>query len=62
MITKCYIVEINSSIEAMFDDLFDADFYDFTYKTIEDSNHIEITFTEKIERITELEEIMKWYV
>lgn len=62
MFTKCYIVEINSSIESMFDELFDADFHDFTYKAIEDSNYIEITFTEKIERITELEEIMKWYV
>lgn len=58
--TKCYIVEINSCIESMFDDLFDADIHDYKYHVIDD-DHIEITFYNII-NIIELEEIMKWYI
>lgn len=58
--TKCYIVEINSSIEGMFDDLFDANIYEYKYHTI-DNTHIEITFP-NVKNVIELEEIMKWYV
>lgn len=61
MINKYYIIELNSSNETMFDELFDADFHEYSYHCIDD-NHFEITFFIEEERIKELEEILKWYV
>lgn len=61
MINKCYIIELNSSNETMFDELFDADFHEYSYHCIDD-NHFEITFFIEEERAKELEEILKWYV
>ena len=61
MFTKCYIVEINTSLETMFEDLGEAGF-DYS-KRIVDDNHMEIYFevlnTREIQKIIE---IMKWYV
>lgn len=61
MFTKCYIVEINSSIETMYEDLSEAGF-DYSTRMIDD-NHMEIYFEVLNTReIQEIMEIMKWYV
>lgn len=61
MYTKCYLVEINSSLESMFEELNDAGF-DYTVKHFDD-NHFEIYFEEwNTRNIQDIIEIMKWYV
>lgn len=61
MFTKCYIVEINSSIETMYEDLGEAGF-DYSTRMIDD-NHMEIYFEVlNTYEIREIMEIMKWYV
>lgn len=61
MIEKYYVIEINSSIETMFDELFDVDFHEYSYHCI-DNKYLEFTFFIEEERATALEEILKWYV
>lgn len=58
--TKCYIVEINSSLGGMFERLFEANILNYNYHAI-DGTHIEITFP-NIKNVVELEKIMRWYV
>ena len=61
MFTKCYIIEINSSIETMYEDLAEAGF-DYSTKMIDD-NHMEIYFEVLNTReIQEIMHIMRWYV
>lgn len=61
MFDKCYIVEINSSLESMFEDLADAGF-DYALKQV-DNSHYEITFElYSICEAREVMNIMKWYV
>lgn len=61
MYVKCFVVEINSSLETMYEDLADAGF-DYMTKKIGDG-YLEITFEEwSCRRIQEAMEIMKWYV
>jgi len=61
MFVKCYIVEINSSLETMYEELGDAGF-DYSTSMMDD-NHMEITFEMLNTRdIQEVMEIMKWYV
>lgn len=61
MFVKCYIVEINSSLETMYEELGDAGF-DYSTRML-DENHMEITFEMLNTRdIQEVMEIMKWYV
>ena len=61
MFTKCYIVEINTSLETMYEDLGDTGF-DYSTRMIDD-NHMEIYFEVLNAReIQEIMEIMKWYV
>lgn len=61
MFTKCYIVEVNTSLETMYEDLGDAGF-DYSTHMIDD-NHMEIYFEVLNTReIQEIMEIMKWYV
>lgn len=62
MITKCYIIEINSNNKSMFEQLDD---YGFDY--ICESNYPEIGYMEVSidcypHEISDLEDIMKWYV
>ena len=62
MTTQCYIVEINSDNEAMFDALND---YGFDYWTCACWGHVgymEIYIDCYPQEIQDLEEIMKWYV
>lgn len=57
--TKCYIVEIDSCMETLFEELQDAGFA-YHCRSANDA-HMEVT----IEQVTDaaaLEEIMKWYV
>lgn len=61
MFVKCYIVEINSSLETMYEELGDAGF-DYSTCMIDD-DHMEIYFEVlSIREIQEIMEIMKWYV
>lgn len=61
MFVKCYIVEINSSLETMYEELGDAGF-DYSIRMMDD-NHMEIYFEVlSIREIQEIMEIMKWYV
>ena len=61
MFTKCYIVEINTSLETMYEDLGDAGFDYFTRMI--DDNHMEIYFEIlNTYEIQEIMEIMQWYV
>lgn len=61
MFVKCYIVEINSSLENMFDQLRETGL-DWSLERV-DENYYEITFeTLSIAEIREAMEIMKWYV
>lgn len=61
MFVKCFIVELNSSLESMYDQLRDGGF-DWSERRI-DGGYIEITFEEwECRRIQEVMEIMKWYV
>lgn len=62
MITKCYIVEMNSSNETMFEQLND---YGFDYYCDEHwpaPGYMEIYIDCFSHEIPELEKIMKWYV
>lgn len=62
MTTQCYIVEMNSSNEAMFDALND---YGFDYLVDEDFpiiGYMEIHIDCYPHEIRDLENIMKWYV
>lgn len=62
MMTKCYIVEMNSSNETMFDALND---YGFDYHCDEHwpaPGYMEIYIDYYPTEIQNLEEIMKWYV
>lgn len=61
MFVKCFIVEMNSGLESMYDQLRESGF-DWSEKKIDD-NYFEITFEEwEQRRIQEAMEIMKWYV
>lgn len=61
MFTKCYIVEVNTSLETMYEDLDDAGF-NYSTRMIDD-NHVEIYFEVLNTReIQEIRKIMKWYV
>ena len=61
MFVKCFIVELNSSLESMYDQLRDGGF-DWSERRIV-GDYIEITFEEwECRRIQEVMEIMKWYV
>lgn len=61
MFTKCYIVEVNTSLETIFEDLSEAGF-DYSKRMVDD-NHMEIYFEVlNIREIQEIMEIMKWYV
>lgn len=62
MTTKCYIVEINSSNETMFEQLNE---YGFDYTCEEHwpvPGYMEISIDCYPHEISDLEDIMKWYV
>lgn len=61
MYTKCYLIEINSSNESMFEDLNDAGF-DYATEKFDDT-HFEISFEVwSVREIQEIMHIMRWYV
>lgn len=61
MFTKCYVVEVNTSLETMFEDLGEAGF-DYSTRMLDD-NYMEIYFEVlNTYEIREIMEIMKWYV
>lgn len=61
MYVKCFIVEINSSLETMYEQLADAGL-DYSVERFED-DYLTITFeTWSCREIQEAMEIMKWYV
>lgn len=61
MFVKCYLVEINSSLETMYQEL-DEVGINYTVESCGDG-YMEITFeTFSIGEIQDVNEIMKWYV
>lgn len=62
MTTKCYIVEVTTNIENLFNDLNE---YGFDYYCEEDNptaGYMEIYIDCYSDEVRDLEEIMKWYV